>query len=159
MDSDAPAISTIQQDWFQTWWLQLKILCGVQGWQNIHHQLLEPRNLIMMITKSCCWLVLDDRLEVQNNLSCTNIGFGITAMSREEEIWIGGKVCHLIVDIMCHLIVDISRFRASCCTAQSPLPMWAFDPRYKDRKDEGFVGRKQKSILESGVWTYISFDW
>ena len=43
----------------------------------------------VLIAKSscCCREVPDDRFEVQNDPTCTNIGFSISALSRDDGIW------------------------------------------------------------------------
>ena len=44
---------------------------------------------------------------------------------------------------------------ASCCAEQPPVSMGGSVPRYGARKYVCCMGRKQESIFESGVWTYI----
>ena len=48
--------------------------------------------------------------------------------------------------------------RASCCTEQPPVSEGGSVPQYVVRKKGGCIGRKQESIFESGVWTYILCD-
>ena len=106
----------------------------------------------LRITKSCCRAVPDDRFEVQNNLTCNNIGFSISAFSREDRLWRNGTTKFSCT----HLAVDISRCRASCCAEQPPVTKEGSVPRSRARKEGLCKGRKQESTFESGAWTYIS---
>ena len=102
--------------------------------------------IIHQITKSCCRAVPDDRFEVQNNPTCMNIGFSISALSREDRIWRKGTT-----KFSCsRLAVDISRCRASCCAEQPPVSMRGSVQRYRARKKGCYLDRKRESIC-----TYI----
>ena len=106
----------------------------------------------LRITKSCCRAVPDDKFEVQNDPTCTNIGFSTSALSRGDRIWRKGTT-----KFSCsHLAVDISRSWASNCAGKPPVSMRGSVPRYRARKKVWCIGRKQESIFESEAWTYIS---
>ena len=64
-----------------------KILGKVDGCQNIHHQLFWS-----YLTNSCCRAVPDDRFEVQNDPTCTNVGFSLSSLPREGGIWRKGTM-------------------------------------------------------------------
>ena len=51
--------------------------------------------------------------------------------------------------------VDIPWCRASCWAQQPPVSIRRSVPRYRARKQSGCIGKKQKSILESGEWTIL----
>ena len=100
----------------------------------------------LQIKKSWCRAVPDDRFEVQNDLTCTNIGFSISALSREDGIWRKEKTnfscCHLAVDI-------ILRCLASCRAEQPPVSIRGLVLRYRARKKGRCIGRKLWSIVRS----------
>ena len=106
----------------------------------------------LLITKSCCRAVPDDKFEVQIDSTCTIIGFSTSALSRGDRIWRKGTT-----KFSCsHLVVDISRSWASNCAGKPPVSMRGSVPRYRARKKVWCIGRKQESIFESEAWTYIS---
>ena len=76
----------------------------------------------------------DDRFEVQNDPTCTNVGFSLISLSREAGIWRKGTV-----RFSCsHLAVDISRCWASYCAEQPQVSMGV--PRYRARKKGRCIG-------------------
>ena len=105
----------------------------------------------LQISKSCCRAVPDGKFEVQNDPTCTNIGFSRSALSKKDRIWRKGTT-----KFSCNrLAVDISRCWASCCAEQPPVSMGGSVPLYRARKHGCCIGRKQEFIFESGAWTYI----
>ena len=56
----------------------------VDSSQNVHHQVFYHK---LQTTKSSCRAVPDDRFEVQNEPTCTDIGFSRRAVSGEDRIW------------------------------------------------------------------------
>ena len=61
-----------------------KILGKVGGCQRFIVKSFDPT---LWITKFCCRVVPDDRFGVLNNPTCTNVGFSLSSLSREEGIW------------------------------------------------------------------------
>ena len=110
----------------------------------------------LRITKSCCRAVPDDKFEVQNNPTCTNIGFSTSALFRGDRIWRKGTT-----NFSCsHLAVDISRHWgrdwASYCTEQPQVSMGGSFPCYRAIKKGCCIGKKPESTSKSVAWTYIS---
>ena len=102
----------------------------------------------LRITKSCYRAVPDDKFEVQNDPTCTKIGFSTSALPRGDRKWRKGTT-----KFSCsRLAVDISRCRASNCAGKPPVSMRRSVPRYRARKKGGCIGRKQESIFKAGGW-------
>ena len=110
---------------------------------------------IMQITKSCCRAVPDDRFGVQNDPTCTSVGFSLSSLSRKEGIWRKGPT-KVLCSHLALLAADISRCWASYWAEQPQLSMGGSFPRYRARIKGRCIGRKPESIFESGAWTYIS---
>ena len=106
----------------------------------------------LRITKSCCRAVPDDRFGLQNDSTCTIVGFSDSAFTREDGIWRKGTINFL----WNHLAVDMSKWQASSCAKQPPVSMEGSVPRCRARTKGRRIGRKQESIFELGAWTYIS---
>ena len=124
-----------------------KILGKVGGCQRFIVKSFDPT---LWITKFCCRVVPDDRFGVLNNPTCTNVGFSLSSLSREEGIWRKGTTkfscSHLAGNIECCL--------ASCCAKQPPVSIGGSVPCYGARKKGGCIGRYPYSNQERG--TYIS---
>ena len=92
-----------------------KILGTVDCSQNVHHEVLSSH----LVNDVTAWVNLrhkillqscaSDRFEVQNHPTCTNIGFSISALSREDRIWKKGTT----KSSCSHLTVNISLGRTS----------------------------------------------
>ena len=61
-----------------------KILGKADGSQNVHHEVFSSHLANHGIMLHCCRAVSDDRFEVQNDPTCTNIGFSISALGRQN---------------------------------------------------------------------------
>ena len=117
--------------------------------QNIHHEVFSSclANYEILLQSGAGY-----KFEMQNDPTCTNIGFSTSALPKDDRIWRKGTT-----KFSCsHLAVDISRCLASNCAGKPPVSMRRSVPRYRARKKGGCIGRKQESIFESEAWTYIS---
>ena len=107
----------------------------------------------LWITKSCCRAVPDGRFEVQNDPIYTNIGFSISALSKEYRTWRKGKT-----NFSCsHLAVNITRCRVSCCAEQPPVSMRGSFPESKNPYSNQERGPTFRVIGEPGEAQILCF--
>ena len=128
-----------------------KILGGVDGCQNIHHW-----SFWSHLTKSCCRAVPDNRFEVQNDPPCTEIGFSISALSREDRTWRKGTTKSSYV-VTCQWISCDAEQAAAQSNHKCQWEDW-FHAVTVEQEKGGVALHRQKpeSIFKSGVWKYIS---
>ena len=109
---------------------------------------------ILQNTESCCRAVPDDKFEVQNNPTCANIGFSISALSVGDRIWRKGTTKFSYS----HLAVNILRCWASNCAlaGKPPVSKQGSIPRCRARKKGQCIGRKKEFILALGAWRHGS---